>query len=131
MHRKLDNSTKWIMFNLQTSDIIYKQFTNSYMPLNILIIIMQFLTTILSVILQNFTSIPCTLIGALFNMILLFVVLANNAIHSKAWNKAKSDMKFVNKLFDSLYYNDDEHEKIFNDACKSKFPSLYLNDDKK
>lgn len=131
MNRKLDNSTKWIMFNLQTSDIIYRQFTNSYMPLNILIIILQFLTTILSVILQNFTSIPCTLIGALFNMILLFILLANNIIHSKAWDKAKSDMKFVSKLFDSLYYNDDEHENIFNTACKSKFPSLYLEEDDK
>ena len=75
---------------MEMSDIIFEQHMKSYMTLNIVIIVVQFILLFMALILEAiFNTQYIIRLMAGINISLCALVACNNYIHNKTWEKAK------------------------------------------
>lgn len=98
----MDRDDEKFILNMEVSEIIFRQHTNSYMPLNIVMITIQMITIIVGLTLQIiFRDISHIIAYVQMTICILLCVLVviNNKISSKAWRRARND---YNELIDIL-----------------------------
>ena len=109
------------ILNMELSDIIFKQHIHSYMPLNIIIFIIQILILIISIVVSMFKISIVTLPLAFTNILLCVIVLCNNYIHLKTWNKSKDKLNRIKELLYILdIENENEQYSLLIDYLKEK-----------
>ena len=78
------------IIHMEMSDIIFEQHMKSYMTLNIVIIVVQFILLFMALILEAiFNTQYIIRLMAGINISLCALVACNNYIHNKTWEKAK------------------------------------------
>lgn len=124
---KIDKTFLKYSIYSQLSDIIYKQHIKSYMPLNIVILGLQTLFLIISVLITIFTDLNWSKYMCVCNLVLLLIVVVNNYIHTKTWQKSKDRLKDVQLAIDAICEKDPEKAKLDYDRYfKAICPSAYI-----
>lgn len=104
-----NNSLKSIVL-LELSDVIFEQHSRSRNYLNIVMIGIQFLMCILSVI-AMLNGFRISSVTAGINIVIVGLVLVNNAIHTKEWNIAKKKLKVIEKAI-NMEHTDKSDETL-------------------
>ena len=97
----LDINTLLFKTKIELSDTIFEQHQLGCYRLNMIIITIQFIMFIIGVIGSIF-GLHISNTTCCISIILLGLVMINNIIHNKAWNKAKSRLNQVELLLDLL-----------------------------
>lgn len=100
----LDTDTINMMIELELSDTVYEQHSNSCHKLNFIIILIQWLCVMASFIALIF-NVRIGISFSIITTILLIVVLISNHIHDKTWKQAKERNKCVQELIKLLKLN--------------------------
>lgn len=113
-----NRSEEQFILQMEISDIIFRQHTNTYMPLNIVIIVLQLIIMIVGILLQIVFREHKELMHIIsysqmtICIILCILVVINNRIAAKAWKKARKDYKelldILGPSFGSNYTVDDQ-----------------------
>jgi len=106
----MGNDWRVLLIKLTLSDIIFKQHQTGEHGLNILIIILEFLALIAGVIVSAVTPFKILPMCAVFNIVLVIVMMINNKIHTKAWEKARKDLDEVGLALIEMGKQLDEYE---------------------
>lgn len=100
----LDTDTINLMIELELSDTVYEQHSNSCYKLNFIIILIQWLCVMASFIALIF-NVRIGISFSIITTILLIVVLISNHIHDKTWKQAKERNKCIVELVKLLREN--------------------------
>ena len=101
-----DTSLLKLIIKMEMSDIIYQQHTKSCYTMVLIMIITQVLCTIFNIFFNTFDATIKYIIGSLFpaivNLIILFLIICNNKIHTKSWAEAKCRLTNIELAIDKL-----------------------------
>ena len=100
------------LLGMEISDMTFKHHMEHQNNLNIAIISFQLLLCISSLILSALTNINFSKYSACINVTLLLVVMVNNAISRRAWDKARNKQDKIIALLDILDDTDISFEDL-------------------
>lgn len=110
------------------SDVIFKQHMETQFKLNVVIIFTQLLLLIISVVLQFYKIYIASIVCGI-NIVLCFLVMINNFVNCKAWEKAKKrQVEEIDCIVDVLCKEDLEPNDIVK-ALGLKVPQSELEEE--
>ena len=94
-----------IRFLIQTriSDIIFNQHMKSKFGMTVILIRVQFASFIACILFKAFTNYNTSVLMLTINLLMLLLVVLNNFVHDRAWEKAKKEYKINNEFIDFAF----------------------------